>query len=183
MKKEDLVNLGLDEKQVEEVFKIRGQEIEAHKSKLSELESDKLTLKQERDGALSKIEELKNNSIDVDDYNKLKESNEQFESKLEELKNNHSKEIEGIQFNYILDSEIKSAGAIKPEYVKTALNKDVLEFKDGKIEGLAEELERVKREDSFLFDSGGLGSYTTKSNGGGRKPSNPFQSKLAKYNR
>lgn len=184
MKKEDLLELGLNETQAEAVFKMRGKGIEATKLEISGLKETQSTLEQARDDALSQLQAIKDSAVDIDDYNKLKDASEKFEDKIKELGVNHSKEIEAIKFDHILDDKIKEAGAFKgsSKFVKSALNKEALKFEDGKVIGLDEEIERVKSEHVNLFDSEGVDfSYTTRHSGGGRKNNNPFKAKLEKY--
>lgn len=159
MKKEDLVALGLNDEQINEVFKMRGKEIEETKVQISDLETAKLE-------AESQIEKMKEDYVDSADLNAIKLEKEGLESKIEELSKAHSSELEAIRNTHLLDSKLKEVGARDIGLVKTVLG-DELEFKDGDIVGFDEAIKQAKESHDYLFGSKRDSSIITGKHKGG----------------
>lgn len=175
MKKEDLVALGLDETQINEVFKIRGVEIEKTKQTIADLEDQKAE-------AERKLTEATENIISAEDFEAVKSEKLELEQKITEITQAHQSEVDEIKYNVALEKELTKAGARKIKPVMSMLDTDNIKFKDGKIEGLSEQLESLKESDSYLFakDSKGLSNATTKHSGGG-KADDVFEAAFSKF--
>lgn len=178
MKKEDLVALGLNDEQVNEVFKMRGLEIEAEKDARATLEAEKQEAEKAKADLEAKITELEENSITQEDLDVLEQAKTALETELTNIKDTHAKEIEDIQFNHSLKSELERAGAHNAKTLMTVLNRDELKFEDGKVVGLDEQLKTAKEEHGYLFKSEGEPSkpqVATGSKGTGRTKVDPFK--------
>lgn len=178
MKKEDLVALGLNDEQVNGVFKIRGLEIEADKEVLANLEAEKKAAEQAKAELEAKVTELEKNSITAEDLEAIKQEKSALETKLTEIESAHTKEIEDIKFNNSLKSELEKSGAHNVKTLMTVLNQDELKFEDGKVVGLEEQLKAAKEEHGYLFKTEGELSnphVTTGSKGAGRTKVDPFK--------
>lgn len=164
MKKEDLVALRLDDTQINEVFKMRGIEIEKTKKTIADLEDKKA--KAER-----KLAEITENTISVEDFEAIKNEKLKLEQKITEMTQVHQSEIDEIKFNVALEKELIKAGAKDIKLVKTVLDTEKIKFENSKIEGLTEQLESAKESYDYLFakDGKGLSNVTTKHGGGGNK--------------
>lgn len=99
-------------------------------------------------GRDSQLEELK--KVDAAGLNaRISElQNENQTAKAE-----YEKRISDIQFNHALDSALTGAKAKNVKAVKALLDTDGLTLNDGEILGLKERLEKVKEENSYLFES------------------------------
>lgn len=164
MKKEDLVALGLDDTQINGVFKLRGIEIEKTKKTIADLENEKAEVER-------KLAEVTENTISTEDFEAIKNEKLELEQKITEMTEAHQSEINEIKYNVALEKELIKAGAKDIKLVKTVLDTDQIKFEDGKIEGLTEQLESVKESYDYLFskENKGLSNVTTKHNGGGNR--------------
>lgn len=164
MKKEELVALGLDETQVNEVFKMRGIEIEKTKQTIADLENEKAE-------AERKLTEATENIISTEDFEAIKSEKLKLEQKITEMTQVHQSEINEIKYNVALEKELTKAGAKDINLVKTVIDTEKVKFEDGKIEGLTEQLESAKESYDYLFgkENKGLSNVTTKHSGGGNK--------------
>lgn len=175
MKKEDLVALGLDETQVNEVFKMRGIEIEKTKQTIADLENEKAE-------AERKLAEATENTISAEDFEAIKSEKVELEQKITEMTQAHQSEVEGIKYDVALEKELTAAGARRIKPVMAMLDTDNIKFEDGKLEGLSEQLEALKESDDYLFakDSKGLSSVTTK-HSGESKINDAFEAAFSKF--
>lgn len=169
MKKEDLVNLGLDDDQIKEIFRMRGIEIEKTKQTIADLEEKKAEAEQ-------KLAEATKNTISPEDFEAVKNEKLQLEQKLADMVKVHQSEINEIKYNVALEKELTAAGAKDIKLVKTVLDTDKIKFEDGKIEGLSEQLESVKESYDYLFnqEDTGVPKFTGKSKGNNGGTVDPF---------
>lgn len=165
MKKEDLVALGLDETQVNEVFKMRGLEIEASKEVIANLEAEKQAAMKAGADLEAKITELEENSITAEDLEAVKGEKAALETELAELTGKHESQLNEVIYNHKLEGALKDSGARDLKLVKTVLNQEELKFEDGNIIGLDEQLNQVKENYDFLFASEGSPNVALKKKG------------------
>lgn len=140
MKKEELLELGLTEEQIQGVFKLNGQDINAIKS--------------ERDNLKSELEIANNKISELGDYENIKAEVEKYKNEISDLKLNNSIE------NSLIKSKVKNPKAAKAlldiEALKNSKNFDV---------DLENQIKSMKKSDSYLFEIegssvGGAGSIT-----------------------
>ena len=89
------------------------------------------------------------------DLEGVKQKAAEWEQKYNQAAENSAREIEQLKFDFALDKELTKAQARNPKAVKALLDRDALKYDKGKIIGLEEQLETLKKkEDSaFLFGS------------------------------
>lgn len=89
------------------------------------------------------------------DIEGVKQKAAEWEQKYNQAAQDSAREIEQLKFNFALDKELTKAQARNPKAVKALLDRDALKYDKGKIIGLEEQLETLKKnEDSaFLFGS------------------------------
>lgn len=153
--KEILKEAGLDDKAIKQVLTTMKAEkiyttseenadvrIKKYKEKLEKAESD-------LEEAVTKIEGFKN----------LENEKETLSKEVENLK----KAATEKEFNSILSTALKEAKAKKENLVVALLDKEKLTLKDGKIEGLDEQLKTIREENDFLFEKtpGGIPDFST----------------------
>lgn len=167
MKTEFLKGLGIVEQSViDAIMAENGKDINAVKSNTTQLETQ--------------IENLKNQISERDSQLKgLKESakdNEGLTNKITELENANKKaseeyenKIAAMQKTHAIESGVRDAKAKNVKAVMALIDADKVTFKDGKAEGLTEQLETLaKAEDtSFLFGANDVPPVI------GTNPSNP----------
>ena len=149
MTKEELLALGLNEEQIAEVFKINGKDIEKHKNLSETKEAELETIKNQLENANKKIEEFK--GMDVES---IKAAADEYKEKYENAKEEAEKELEKIKFNHAIEKALAGAKAKNIKAVKALLDMEGLKLTDEKILGLDEQLEKIKEENDFLFETG-----------------------------
>lgn len=89
------------------------------------------------------------------DIEGVKQKAAEWEQKYNQAAQDSAREIEQLKFDFALDRELTKAQARNPKAVKALLDRDALKYDKGKIIGLEEQLETLKKnEDSaFLFGS------------------------------
>src|SRR5574343_253739 len=179
MKKEDLLELGLDETQIKEVFKLNGIAVEKVKTQLTEAKNEKATLETE-------LTELKKTMVSEADLEALKTEKAELETKLNEALEESTRKIDEITYNHLLDSSLKSAGVrddVAIKAIKAIMNKEGIALKEGKLDGLDTELERLKTEAGYLFQTDepkGGPMFTTKSQDKIKTSTDPLAMMIAK---
>ncbi|MDU2116188.1 MAG: phage scaffolding protein [Peptoniphilus lacydonensis] len=138
MKKEELLELGLTEEQIQGVFKLNGQDINSIKS--------------ERDNLKSELEVANNKISELGDYENIKSEVEKYKNEISDLKLNHSIE------NSLMKSKVKN-----PKAAKALLDMEVLKNSKNFDSDLENQIKSMKESDSYLFEVegssvGGAGS-------------------------
>lgn len=89
------------------------------------------------------------------DIEGVKQKATQWEEKYNQAAKDSAEKIEQLKFGFALDKKLAQAQARNPKAVKALLDMDALKYDKGKIIGLEEQLETLKKnEDSaFLFGS------------------------------
>lgn len=179
MKTEQLKALGLDETQIAEVFKLNGAAIEKVKKQFSTLKEDNINLRTKVGELELKLKE----AIEPEAYQSLLDSKEQLEGELSNIKEMHSKELESIKFNNLLDNTLKDSGAKSLKAVKALINMDEIEYKEGKLEGIDNILENLQKEYDYLFhtEESSIRNFTTPSKGTRNSDKSLLAKKLSKY--
>ena len=166
MKREFLKNLGIDNKEIidaimdensSDIGKAKG-ELQTYKDKVAELESQITT----------KDTEIQNLQKSVGDVEALNQKITQLETDKTNLQSELDTKVNQIQKTHAIESAVRDAKAKNIKAVMGLLEADKITFKDGKLEGLAEQLENLTKseESSFLF-----GDTTTAPSGA--SPENP----------
>lgn len=138
MKKEELLELGLTEEQIQGVFKLNGQDINSIKS--------------ERDNLKSELEVANNKISELGDYENIKSEVEKYKNEISDLKLNHSIE------NSLMKSKVKN-----PKAAKALLDMEALKNSKNFDSDLENQIKSMKESDSYLFEVegssvGGAGS-------------------------
>lgn len=149
MKKEDLTAIGLADEAADAVLKAVEKEQKSLNTKIKNLEGD-------LENANSKLNEKK--EIDVE---KIK--NEAFDAGKAEIQ----KEFDEYKNNLLIDAEIQKTGAKDTKILRGLIDMEKVEISDGKVSGLSEQIEAIKAEKDYLFDSGdNKPSFVEKAGGG-----------------
>lgn len=130
----------------------------------------------------SQLEELKKASGDSE---ALKKQIEDLQTANQDAKKKHDKEMSDLKFGYALDAALTAAKVRDSLAVKAHLKTDELKLsEDGKITGLDAQLETLKKENDYLFESDKpsptIGGPTPGAPGG-KKTSEMTYTELAAY--
>ncbi|WCZ19989.1 scaffolding protein [Lacticaseibacillus paracasei] len=153
MKREELKGLGLSDEQVDKVMGIHGTDVNDLKGQVSQLTTERDTLKQRATDSDKQLNELKAAHKDDKDFqaeiDKLKADNKAKDDAA-------SKQLKETQLNYQTELALVKAGALNTKAASALIDKDKLSLDEkGSVTGLDEQLEALKSDDSskFLFKS------------------------------
>lgn len=150
MKREDLVKLGVGEELVGEIMKLHGLDIEDHKRKLQEADTNTQTLTNQLNAANTAIQGFK--ELDIEG---MKKSVGEWETKYATLQQESADKLAKTHFDYDLDNALKAAKVKNPKLAKALLDEKLLKHDVEKhsFEGLEEQLNKAKETDGYLFDT------------------------------
>ena len=149
MKREDLKVLELADEVIDQIMKLHGKDVEAHKVQLTEAEKQVTSLQGQLDEANKTIEGFK--ELDVDG---IKAAANEWKTKAEQAKAEATAEIEKLKFDHALEGALTEARAKNPKAVKALLNFENLKLAEGgKIVDLDAQLKVIKEKNDYLFES------------------------------
>lgn len=148
MKTDFLKGLGLEKDVIDQIMAENGKDIEGYKTQVSTLTAEKEALTTQLADANTQIEEFK--ELDVDG---IRAAAEDYKSKFEAAEAKAKADIEKLQFDHALAAALSEAKAREPKAVAALLDMDGLKLNNGEIVGLKDQLETLKTEKDFLFES------------------------------
>lgn len=157
MKTEELKALGLTDDQIAAVMKHNGQDVENAKGKYADYED----LKHQLSEAGKIIEELKGKAGDTEAIQKMADD---WKQKAEKAEKDGKARLDALRFEHALERALGKAGAKNAKAVRALLDPEKLKLdvEKDEINGLKEQLEKVKEENDFLFrDSKPLPKFST----------------------
>jgi len=158
MKTQELIDLGIEDEDVrKKVLKLHGLGIENFKTQVKDLTDEKGVLTTQLKEAGETIKGFK--ELDVEGVKKSAEDwqakAEQAKTDADEAKATRDKDVAKLKFDHSLDGALGKANAKNVKSVRALLNIEDLKMdEDGKtISGLDTQLEKIKADNEFLFDS------------------------------
>jgi predicted nucleic acid-binding Zn-ribbon protein len=150
MKREDLKAMGLTDELIDKVMAENGKDIEAHKAKLSTVQTELDGLKKQLTDANTAIEGFKGMNID-----QIKASADEWKTKAEKAQADAAAEMSALKFDHALDGALTGAKAKNAKAVRALLDLDKLKMQDGAFSepALKEQLDALKKDNDFLFES------------------------------
>jgi hypothetical protein len=149
MNKKDLVDLGVAEDLAEKIIVLHGKDIEKHKTSLETAKTEAEQLKAQIAEANKAIEGFKGMDIEG-----VKKSADEWKAKAEQAEAEAAKQIASLKFDHALDGALVGAKAKNAKAVKALLNANDLKLsEDGSILGLDKQLETIKKDNDYLFES------------------------------
>lgn len=158
MKTQELIDLGIEDTKLQKsILKLHGLGIENFKTQVADLTGEKDALTVQLTEAGETIKGFK--EMDVEGVKKSAEDwqakAEQAKTDADEAKATRDKDVAKLKFEHALDGALGDAKAKSVVSVKAHLKMDDLKMdEDGKtIIGLDTQLEKIKADNEFLFDS------------------------------
>lgn len=99
-------------------------------------------------------EQLKTANTTIGDLKKSNKDNEELQTKVTDYETKvkeYEKQIQDMQFNYALEGALKGANVRNTKAVKALLNLENVKLDGESIIGLNDQLEALKKSDSYLF--------------------------------
>lgn len=152
MKREDLKKLLGDQANDELVDKIMAE----HGKGIEKFKTDLDAKQQELDGAKSQLSEANQQIESFKELKpeELKKAADDWKTKFEQGQTEATAQIERLKFDHALESALTGAKAKNPKAVRALLKEADLKLaEDGSIVGFAEQLEKVKSDNDYLFES------------------------------
>jgi len=150
MKREELKALELSDDVIDAIMKLHGKDVETQKADLAQaqLTIDDLTKQVKEAGET--IEGFK--KLDVEG---IKAAADDWKTKAELAEKDAAEKIGKLKFDHALESALSGAKAKNAKAVQALLDMEALKLNeaDGSIVGLNEQLEKIKSENDFLFES------------------------------
>lgn len=151
MEKEFLKNLGIDDDAADQIMHQYNQDIRSYKDKLNE---NKTTIDGLNDQVAQRDTQLKDLGSQAEDNAKLKEQVEMYKTKNSQLSKEWQDKLEAQSKNFAISNSLRDAGAKNAKAVSALLDLDKVSFDDkGNLSGLDNQLEALKKSDSYLFNS------------------------------
>ena len=159
MKRKFLEDLGLEKEQIDKILDENSQDIGKAKGELEEVqeklktaESEIETLKSQVSDRDGQLETLKNSTGDVESLkNQIQTLQDENKSKDEA----HAAEIKQLKIDSAIEKAL-GAAKVKNSVAVKALLKDLDKAEldeDGTIKGLSEQIESLRKSDSYLFEA------------------------------
>lgn len=169
MIQEILKNNGLNEDQItnilnsmkeSKVYTTKHENIDERYNKLKTQKTELETQIKERDTQLADLS--KNNKDNESLLNQIKD----LQALNKQTTTDYENKINQMQFDYALEGALNNAKCKNSKALRALLDIDNVKLNEGKLEGLEEQLNKLKESDSYLFDlettpanTGGLGSF------------------------
>ncbi|ETA75088.1 phage scaffolding protein [Ligilactobacillus equi] len=148
MKRDFLKEQGLTEEQINAVMAQYGQEVNPLQDQIHNLTA-------ERDGYVKQLGERDNQ---LKDLSAKAKGNEELQATIDKLKKsaqeaetNYHNELAKQQKSFAIDKALTGAGALNNKAVSALLNMDNVEYKEGTLTGLDDQLTALKESDGYLF--------------------------------
>ncbi len=133
------------------------------------------------------LKELLGEAISLEQLDKIAEeleTNYISKDKTIELETAYAEKLNNLKLSYTLENALKEAGAKNIKAVEALLDKEQIVFSEtGEIAGLYEQIESLKKSDSFLFETVQIKGLkpAEKSEYTGKSPTKMTYSELCKY--
>ena len=163
MKTETLQGIGLNDEQIRSVMAEYGKEINPLKQAQASAEQERDSLKAQLEDVNGQLSEAQKNSKKGSELQgQLKDLQKQFE----DSKAKAEEQLQATKKDYEIAAALSKAGAKNDKAVKALLDTEKVNFDDnGKLIGLSEQLEAVKKDNDFLFADANQSKPTITSKG------------------
>lgn len=148
MQRNELEKLGLEKEAIDQIMALHGRDIEANKAKAAAIEAERDGLKSQLDEAAKAIEGFK--ALDIEG---VKKSADEWKAKAEQAQKDAEKQVYQVRYESALSDALKASKAKNVKAVRALLNEADLKLTDDGLVGLKEQLEKVKPENDYLFES------------------------------
>lgn len=142
MDRKFLEGLSLEKGTIDQIMAEHGKTVSAEQAKVTNVNKERDTLKGQLDTANETIKSYKDMDIDA-----IKQSASDWEAKAKE----HESELERVKQDAALDKALAATNTFDADLLKKALDHEALQFKDGKIIGLDEQLKTLQEGKPYLF--------------------------------
>lgn len=149
MDTETLKSFGLNEEQIKSVMGEYGKVINPLKQEKTQLEQERDALKTQVDDVTNKLTDAQKTAEKGSD---LEKQITDLQTQLADSKTEADKQLNATKKTYEISSALREAGARSEKAVLAFIDQDKVNFDDnGKLIGLSEQLDAVKKDNDYLF--------------------------------
>lgn len=151
VKREFLKGLELSDEAIDKIMAENGKDIEKFKKDAEAAESKNAeieTLKGQLSEANKQIEDFKGMDIDG-----IKKAADEWKEKAAQAEKDAADKITKMQFDHALEAALSGAKVKNVKAARALIDVDGLSLKDGEIPGLKDQIEKIKSENDYLFES------------------------------
>ena len=151
MKKEEFVKIGISEELAAACEKASLDELKdfVPRMRMNEVSEENKTLKQTVSDRDKQLEELKKSSGDSAELKKQIEALQE-QNKIEKAE--HEREMVRLKLDNAVETALTAAGAKNSKALRALLDAEKIKLDDsGKLSGLSEQLEAIRKSDGYLF--------------------------------
>lgn len=148
MKKEDLIELGIDEDVAKSVMVLHGKTVTGLKTQINTIQSERDQFE----------EQLSSNQTELNTLKESAKGNEELTKQLEELqtkydsaKSDSDSKLAKQQKDFAIRLALKDVNPLDEDIVLGQLNTETIQVIDGGLQGFKEQLETLQENKSFLF--------------------------------
>lgn len=148
MKKQELLDLGIDEETVKAVIAIHAKDIQEANAKTAAAEQERDDLQERIGGYDDQLAELKKSAGDNDDLkNQIKDLQDANKKTAEDYQN----KLVEQQKEFRIESALRDANAKNPKAVKALLDLEKVSVEGDNITGLDDQLKNLQESEAYLF--------------------------------
>jgi len=148
MNKKQLVEFGLTEELADQIVVLHGKDIESLKAKNAALQASDDAKQAQLTEANAAIDGFK--ALDIEG---VKKSADEWKAKAEQAQKDAEAQVYKVRYESALSDALKESKAKNVKAVRALLNEADLKLTDDGLVGLKEQLEKVKPENDYLFES------------------------------
>ena len=150
MERNKLTEIGLSDEQVTSVMKLYNADIEPLKAKLSDAESVNKSLQSQVQDRDSKIDDL---SKEAGNSQKLNQKIADLQSEIKSHDEEAQKNLLNTQRDNAIELALRDSHVRDSKAVLPFLDKDTIKFKDGELTGINEQIDKLKTDHDYLFNT------------------------------
>lgn len=150
MKKEDLINLGIDDEVAKQVMVMHGKTVTTLNSEISTLTAERDGLKEQVTTNQTELDSLKESATGNEE---LTQQLAELQTKLDQSKSDSETKLTEQQKDFSIKLALTEANALDTDIVLSQLDRDTIKVVDGKLQGFDEQLKGLQESKAFLFQA------------------------------
>ncbi len=139
MKKEELLAIGLTEEQAAQVFALNGKDLTRLNNRLQTKEQQLALAQKETASIAGRLTQVE--AMDV----------EGLQAEAKQWRQKYEQDMAALRLEHAVDAALLQAKAKNPKLVKAALDRSAITMKEGQVQGLQEQLAKLRETDGYLF--------------------------------
>ena len=148
MKKEDLLELGIDEETAKSVMALHGKTVTSLNTQLSTVQSERDNANQQLEANQTELNSLKESAKGNEE---LTQQLADLQGKFNTIKSESETKLSEQQKDFAIKLALKEANALDESIVLGLLERDTIKVTDNGLQGLDEQLNGLKESKAFLF--------------------------------